>query len=112
MSGDSQLSAPTNGQGQQIEPEALSVRQAAQLLQVSDDFVRDRIHRRQLRAYLLGTQLRIRRSDLEAFMAANEWSPELCRQRTSRPGNRRRKRAKPAAGPAHGETKPAPARSA
>jgi excisionase family DNA binding protein len=48
----------------------LTVREVANLLGVSDDIVRDRIRKKQLRAGKIGEQWRIRREDLAEYMMA------------------------------------------
>jgi excisionase family DNA binding protein len=65
--------------------ELFTVKETASVLKVSTWFVRQRIWRGQLRACLVGTRVRIRRTDLDAFLAENTWTRELSRERTARP---------------------------
>jgi len=69
----------------------LTLAQAAAELQVSQATLRRACHRRDLAAFMIGTRLRIRRADLQAWLESQRWSPELCRQRTARPRAGRRK---------------------
>jgi excisionase family DNA binding protein len=48
----------------------LTVREVANLFGVSDDVVRDRIRKKQLRAGKVGGQWRIRREDFAEYMMA------------------------------------------
>jgi excisionase family DNA binding protein len=69
----------------------LTLRQAADELQVSQATLRRAYHRRELVAYLVGTCLRIKRADLQAWLDSQRWSPSLCQARTARPRPGRRK---------------------
>lgn len=71
--------------GEPPSPEFLTVKEAAALLRVSPWCIRQMIWREQLRASLVGTRLRIRRTDLDVFLSGNTWSHELSRERTARP---------------------------
>jgi excisionase family DNA binding protein len=75
-------------------PEFLTVPQVGARLQVQPFTVRRWIWAGKLKACLLGACVRIRRQDLELFVSANTWTPELCQERTARPQAGRRERRK------------------
>jgi len=87
--------------------EYLSVRECAAITGLCGQSIRRAVHRRELRGFLLGHSLRIRRRDLEAWIQDQEWSPALCAERTARPCSGRRKRtasiAEPEAGAVNGD---------
>jgi excisionase family DNA binding protein len=78
-----------------VAPEFLTLTQAAQVLQVSTATLPRAYQRGELRAFLIGNSLRIRRADLNAFIERNTWTPALCAERTARPLAGRRKRPHP-----------------
>ena len=78
--------------GESLSSEFLTVKETAALLKVSPWCIRQMIWRNQLRASLVGTRVRIRRTDLDAFLSGNTWSRELSRERTSRPRTIRAKK--------------------
>lgn len=93
MNGNSEPTGKINGQSIRKLPDFLTLPQAADALQVSTMTLRRAYHRGELKAFLIGCSLRIRRTDLEAWIEGQKWSPQLCAQRTSRrrAGNRKRK---------------------
>jgi excisionase family DNA binding protein len=99
----------SNGEALARLPEFLTLRQAAEVLQVSTASVRRAYHRGELKAFLLGCSLRIRRTDLETWVESQRWSEALCAERTARPGAGRRKLKAPAVAPAEPVAESAPA---
>ena len=83
--------APANGAP---GPAFLTVQQVGARIQVQPFTVRRWIWAGKLKACLLGACVRIRREDLELFVSANTWTPELCQERTARPQAGRRERRK------------------
>jgi excisionase family DNA binding protein len=84
--------AGANNKEQAAEPrEWLTLRQAAAELQLSQASLRRAYHRQELVAFMIGTRLRIRRADLQAWLESQRWSPALCQERTARPRAGRRK---------------------
>jgi excisionase family DNA binding protein len=92
VNGKSECETKVNSDGLRNLPQYLTLRQAAETLQVSTATLRRAYHRGELKAFLIGCSLRICRTDLEAWIEAQRWSPELRRERTSRPCNGRRKK--------------------
>lgn len=70
----------------------LTLTQVSQELQTSQTTLRRLIERREIPASRIGVCLRIRRSDVDAYMERNTWTAPLLRKRTARPGAGRRKR--------------------
>jgi excisionase family DNA binding protein len=96
------------GKGEVLEPlRWLTLRQAAEELQVSQASLRRAYYRGELQAFLIGASLRIRRADLDAYTGRNRWTPQLCAERTARPRAGRRKAkviARPSACPTRDAT--------
>jgi excisionase family DNA binding protein len=78
----------------------LTLAEAARMLNLSAISLRRAIWHGELRGYLVGCCLRINRSDLEKWLASQQWSPQLAAQRTARPHLRGRKPNTPAVAPA------------
>lgn len=88
-----------NGNGAGPAPEFLTLKQASQRLQLSEASLRRAYHRGELKAFLLGAALRIRRVDLDGWVEAQRWTPTLCAEKTARPRAGRRKPKMPAGRP-------------
>ena len=59
----------------------LRVREVAEILMVSSQTVNNLITRRELSCILVGKQIRVRQSQLDAFLERNTFPKELDRQR-------------------------------
>ena len=99
MNGASASGAKDSQAGERPQLEYVSVKDAAARLSISGESLRRAIYRGELRGFLLGHALRIRRSDLDGWIAGNQWSPALCSERTARPRAGRRKRMPRTAAP-------------
>ncbi len=72
----------------------LTLKQAAAELQVSAASLLRARARGELKMFLYGTQLRIKRTDLDAFSERSTWTQALCAARTARPRAGRRRLVK------------------
>ena len=65
--------------------EYLTLKQAAEVLYLHPMTLRRLYWRGELKAYLIGCSLRLRRSDLDKYITEHQWTPELCAVKTARP---------------------------
>ncbi len=77
----------------------VTLKQAAAKLQVSTASLLRARARGELKMFLVGNALRIRRADLDTFLERSMWTPQLSAVRTARPRAGRRRRVKDSAPP-------------
>ncbi len=101
----------TQGTGED-KAEFYTVPEVARKVRVSEFTVRRLIWERKLKATLVGCRVRVREKDLEVYLSARTWTPQLCQEETGRPRAGRRKANNAAAPglPAPTPAAPAPER--
>ena len=90
-------------------PAFYTVAELANVLRLSQFTIRRSIWSGRLEAKMLGNRIRIPRAAVERFLAGQDWSPEMSRQRAGRPKLRGRRPKVPAVTPAEPVAEVAPA---